>query len=213
MSGAAPQGPYGPNNPPPPPMGPPPGKGGRGRGRGDRGEAPHPQDSQGSTGPSRAFINRKLNSRQRKKFFEAQEKAGEDRGRRRSRSPTPARGDDSQGSYRERSPIRPESNRGQYGRSPPGSERRKSRLRDARQYTPDQIVDETYGRLSPPGTQSRYTREESDREQTDRGWPREERGLLSRRSGKHSRRASRNTPESRDQRTAFYDDEGVKRTS
>ncbi|KAH4130041.1 hypothetical protein HBI24_063080 [Parastagonospora nodorum] len=183
MSGAAPQGPYGPNNPPPPPMGPPPGKSGHARGRGDRGEPPHPQDSQTSSGPGRAFLNRKLNSRQRRKFFEAQEKSGEGRGRGRSRSPIPRRDQESQASYRERSPIRSESDRGQFvSRSPPGSGRRKSRLRDARQYTPDQIVDETYGRLSPPGNQSRYTSDQTDRQRTNRIWPHEEQNF----SGRHS---------------------------
>jgi hypothetical protein len=208
MSEAAPQGPYGPNNPPPPPMGPPPRKSGRTRGRSDRGEPPHPQDSQASNSPGRSFLNRKLNSRQRKKFYEAQEKAGEGRGRGRSRSPTIRRDQNREASYRERSPMRSESDRGQFvSSSPPGSGHRKSRLRDARQYTPDQIVDETYGRLSPPGNQSRYTSAQTDLRRTNRTWPHEEQSFSGRHSGKQFGQACRDALESRDQREPSSIDE------
>jgi hypothetical protein len=195
MAGFAAQGPYGPNNPPPSPKGPLPGKAGGKRSRGESDKFPPPpltQDSALAESPGHAFLHRKLNSRQRKKFREAQGELHEGRRRERSRSPVPRERQRSQFNYRERSTVRHEDERaGPDSKLPPRSARKTHRmiLQDARQYTPDQIFDETYGRLSPPTAsqgQSQYQRDQTDLQWTKRtDWPDEMSNPSRRGPGKH----------------------------
>lgn len=159
--GAAP-GPYGPNNPPPPPPGSPPRKADNKRGRVS---AAHPMPSPQKSLQIPASVAekpwRKLNQRQRKerkmqerkmqeREDELQAKSAQGRGRSRSRSPIReddrsirVRSRDEPAVRRERDEYRP--SRSSFG----GSQDRRQPLKEARQYTPDQIMDETYGRLSP----------------------------------------------------------------
>jgi hypothetical protein len=135
------QGPYGPDNPPPPPPGRPDNK----RSQHDHGVfSPLGKKSMQAKGPGRAYLHRKLNSRQRKKRKEEIAAAREGQDHRRSRSPT--RGSQGSGTFRQREPS-PARQEDDWERGSRSSNRQS--LRDARQFTPDQIMDETYGRLSP----------------------------------------------------------------
>ncbi|KAL5117535.1 hypothetical protein ACEQ8H_004565 [Pleosporales sp. CAS-2024a] len=154
MSEAVTQGPYGPDNPPPPPAESPPDKRIRKRGHkdGDKDRLP-PSSTQEDAGEAtrvpHSFLYKKLNSRQRKKFLQSQQKAFKERDRERSRSPTASRRRGSQSTYRDRSALRHDHDGNKFGR--PGSGGSRLNLQDARQRTPDQIMDETAGRLSPAG--------------------------------------------------------------
>ena len=120
-------GPYGPGNPPPPPPGSPPSKADRKRGRSSTASTP-------GKGPHKPY--RKLNQAQRKKLKQQQEPAENEQNGGRDRNRSPVRGESCSGQVRHRhEPLR------KSGRRQP--------LEDARQVTPDQILDETYGRLSP----------------------------------------------------------------
>jgi hypothetical protein len=135
------QGPYGPDNPPPPP----PGRTDNKRNQHDNQVfSPPGKNSLQAKGPGRAYLHRKLNSRQRKKRKEEIAASREAQDYRRSRSPT--RGSQGSSTFRQRepSPQREEDNWEKASRSS-----NRQSLRDARQLTPDQIMDETYGRLSP----------------------------------------------------------------
>jgi hypothetical protein len=140
---AAAQGPYGPDNAPPPPPGRSDSKQSH---TGNGAPSPPANNSLPAKGPGRAYLHRKLNSRQRKKRKQEGEQATPNLARDRGRSRSPTR--ESQGSstfrQREQSPIRQTDN---WERAPRQSKRQS--LREARQFTPDQIMDETYGRLSP----------------------------------------------------------------
>jgi hypothetical protein len=137
---AAAQGPYGPDNPPPPPPGRPDNK----QNQQDSGVfSPPEKNSLPTKGPGRAYLHRKLNSRQRKKRKEDLAASLEAQDRHRSRSPT--RGSQGSSTFRQREPSP--------ARQPDGWERasrssNRQSLQDARQFTPDQVMDETYGRLS-----------------------------------------------------------------
>jgi hypothetical protein len=82
--------------------------------------------------------------------------------------------DNSQSTYRERSPV-PRIDELYEGDAGQGSRvQRRETLRDARQITTDQILDETRGRLSPGGVAGGnfYGRDEKPlRQNTDRIWP------------------------------------------
>lgn len=150
-SGAdAASGPYGPGNPPPPPSGPPPSTKERKRSRGNDTYLSPPQDSLPAKGPGRAFLHRKLNSRQRKHFRDQQAELVEQQDRGRSCSPPPREPQTSQERYRERSDMRRDNGREQPDSGWTTRKSRRKSLRDARRITPDQIMEQTPGRLSLP---------------------------------------------------------------
>jgi hypothetical protein len=156
-AGGKADGSYGPNNPPPPPALPAPNKTNRKRANGASSPPTHASRLTATT--ERPF--KVLNSRQRKfrrLALAAQKEAEVDKSRdhdsvhspaRKSRSP--AR-EHQQGSRPKPSePVSAALDKDGHGKRQTRSSGRPKRqsLRDARQITPDQIMDETYGRLSP----------------------------------------------------------------
>jgi hypothetical protein len=132
--GSDPGGPYGPSNPAPPPPGPPPRKA-SGPQRSDSSNVlPPPQESSLA---QKAERRPGLTRGEKKRLYRQRQKVKQGAGRERSRIPSPDRTENrnSEAAYRERSPM----SRGNTRAQP---------LREARQYTPNQIIDETYGRLS-----------------------------------------------------------------
>ncbi|KAH7088015.1 hypothetical protein FB567DRAFT_329808 [Paraphoma chrysanthemicola] len=154
-------GPYGPGNAPPPPMDPPPSKVGRKRFRDERVEA-----SSASTAPHESYSKqisdtprRKVSSNQRRKLRLNQEReklrkerAALEHTKNNWRSRSPSRDEFQGANERHRaywSDSRDDDQDGaQKGRWNPQYEDRQH-LQDARQFTPNQVVDETPGRLSP----------------------------------------------------------------
>lgn len=131
--GAAKQGPYDENNPAPPPPGPPPSTAGRGE---------HSDNRPYATPYS------KLNSRQRKKFRD-QAARNEQQGHHVGEMPAKNIHRSSE-TGRVGETFDGEDERAEIDDDRPGTRVRHRRsLRDARKYTPDQIMDETPGRLSP----------------------------------------------------------------
>ncbi|KAF2828653.1 hypothetical protein CC86DRAFT_196317 [Ophiobolus disseminans] len=151
VRGTAP-GPYGPGNPPPPPPGPPPRNTDRKRSRDSAVDLPAPPPQSPSSAKKYEKSFRKLNSRQKKFRKQAMDNArfNESRDRGRSRSPVRGEGRGSQVRNREEPFLNGNGTGGYQGRtSLSGSQDRRQPLKQARQFTPDQILDETYGRLSP----------------------------------------------------------------
>jgi hypothetical protein len=156
---------YGPDNPPPPPPGLPPSRQERKQepkqDNGKGAESFPPQDFLSAKGPGRAFLHRKLNSRQRKHFLNQQVDPVMPQGRGRSSSPPRRESQNSREGYRERSPVRIYGHRSQVD----NETSRRGPLRDARHITPDQIMDNTRGRLSPiraPGEADFYQTDRAD---------------------------------------------------
>jgi hypothetical protein len=148
------QRPYGPDNPPPPPVDPPPSKPDRKRGR--EVSLPSPQHSPPAKGAERPW--KMLNSRRRKKrrldneelAMDASRDCDWDRSTVRKGLPK-AYGEQqsSRPRHSQRSPMRLERDENRHARRWNSQYSDRQPLREARQFTPDQIVDETYGRLSP----------------------------------------------------------------
>jgi hypothetical protein len=149
--GAAP-GTYGPENPPPPPPGPPPG--GVKSAQGRNGTANMPPPSQKSPPVAKYGLPHEkpfelLNSRQRKarkRDLDAARAQSENHGR--SHSPVRREWEGSQFRY-PASPTAGQKGDHEHRSDMMANDTRRQPLADARQVTPDQIRDETYGRLSP----------------------------------------------------------------
>jgi hypothetical protein len=193
------QGQYGPNDPPPPPMDPAPSKADRKRGQDVL--SPPPQHSSPAKGAERPW--KMLNSRQRKKRRLDNEEPAMDTSRDRDRDCSAVHQgrsldhreqQSSPKRYSEQSPMRPEreKNRPIRRRNPQQSDRQS--LRDARQFTPDQIIDETYGRLSPGMNIRDHYQNPFDKAQHQSlertGWP-DERPLSPRRDSSGDTRRER----------------------
>ncbi|KAF2024469.1 hypothetical protein EK21DRAFT_94051 [Setomelanomma holmii] len=154
---AATIGPYGPDNPPPPPKDPPPSKVDRKRRRAETVVlSPPPQNvlsPQKPTTPRRrstANQRRKLRLEKERAALE-KERAELERTEGSWRSRSPSREGRKDGNNRRRESWTHETGSGdgiRYGRRGPPHEYRQP-LREARQFTPDHIMDETYGRLTP----------------------------------------------------------------
>jgi hypothetical protein len=169
------KGPYGPYNPPPPPPGAPPGNQERKQDRKqvhDKGTESSPaQDGPSPKGPGRAFLHRKLNSRQRKHFRNQQAASAMPQVRGRSRSPPRDDSQNNRQGYHERSPVPNHDHGGSFD----NEISRRGPLRNARQITPDHIMDDTRGRLSPieaSGNVDFYQADREDLRSTRRtDWP------------------------------------------
>jgi hypothetical protein len=154
-AGGKAQGPYGPNDPPPPPAHPAPIKTNRKR---PRDASPPPPHSPPPARFKRPYKH--LNSRQRKHRVIAltQKEAEVDKSQdrelvpspgRKGRSPAREKRQSSRSGNRGQVSSRLDKGGGKQSQTRSSENPKRQSLRDARQITPDQIIDETYGRLSP----------------------------------------------------------------